>query len=158
MLTSPRKPDTWQNAVRGLTHMLVVPQGFTLSVTGVFAIMVGHRGFPGPVVIWLFILGSGLGFCGVALTSGAHRETSSRPVSIVGLAMMNLLPAVVVPAACGACWWIGDKAACFLAAGVCASLFYLAGLAAFIVIMASRRQARRSGASTDALPQEGGDG
>lgn len=66
MLTSPRKPDTWQNVVRGLTHMLVVPQGFTLSVTGVFAIMVGHRGFPGPVVIWLFILGSGLGFCGVA--------------------------------------------------------------------------------------------
>ena len=33
------------------------------------------------------------------------------------LAMMNLVPAVVVPAACGACWWIGDKAACLLAAG-----------------------------------------
>src|SRR5712691_1677020 len=115
--------------------MLVVPQGFSLSVTGVFAITAGHRGFPGPVVIWLFTVGAGLGFCCVTLASGAHRETSSRPVSIVGMAMMNLLPAVVVPAACSASWWISDKAACFLAAGACASVFYLTGLAAFIVIL-----------------------
>jgi hypothetical protein len=122
--------------------MLVVPQGYSLSVTGVFAITVGHRGFPGPVVIWLFIVGGGLGFCCVAWASGAHRETSARPVSIAGMAMMNLLPAVVVPAACGASWWISDKAACFLVAGACASVFYLAGLPAFIVILQASREKR----------------
>ncbi len=137
--TSPPEPRTWRVAVRGITHMLVVPQGFSLSVTGVFAITVGHRGFPGPVAIWLFIVGAGLGFCSVTWASGAHRETSTRPVSIVGMAMMNLLPVAMVPAACGASWWISDKPACFLVAGVCASGFYLVGLAAFIVILQASR-------------------
>lgn len=98
MHSAPRQPDTWHLAVRGLAHMLAVPQGFTLSVTGTFAITLGHRGFPGPVVIWLFIATAGLGFCGITLICGAQREAPGRPVSIAGLAMMNLLPAVVVPA------------------------------------------------------------
>jgi hypothetical protein len=135
--------------------MLVVPQGFALSVTGVFAITVGHRGFPGPIVIWLFIVGAGFGFCCVTLGSGAHRETSSRPASIVGMAMANLLPAVVVPAACTTSWWITDKTACFLTAGACTSVFYLAGLAAFIVILHANRGVRPSNASTEALRQVG---
>jgi hypothetical protein len=158
MLTSSREPDTWHIAIRGITHMLVIPQGFTLSVTGVFAITVGHRGFPAPIVIWLFIIGAGFGFCCVTLASGAHRETSSRPVSIVGMAMTNLLPAVVVPAACSTSWWISDKSVGFLTAGACASVFYLAGLAAFIVILHARRGVRPSSASTEALWQEGRDG
>jgi hypothetical protein len=55
------------------------------------------------------------------------------------MAMMNLLPTAVVPAACGASWWISDKPACFFVAGACASVFYLAGLAAFIVILPGSR-------------------
>ena len=119
--------------------MLVVPQGYSLSVTGVFAITVGHRGFSGPVAIWLFIVGAGLGFSCVTWASGAHRERTNRGASIVGLAMTNLLPAVVVPAACGVSWWISDKPACFLVAGACASVFYLAGLAAFLVVLPAGR-------------------
>jgi hypothetical protein len=144
VLISSREADTWHVAIRGITHMLVVPQGLTLSVTGVFAVTVGHRGFPGPIVIWLFIVGAGFGFCCVTLASGAHRETSSRPVSIVGMAMANLLPAVVVPAASATSWWISDKPACFLTAGACTSVFYLAGLAAFIVILHANRGVRPS--------------
>jgi hypothetical protein len=93
-----REPDTWRGGIRGITQMLVVPQGFTLSVTGVFAVTIGHRGFPGPAGIWLFVTGAGAAFCGVGLVSGAFRETSNRPVSITGLALANLLPAAVVPA------------------------------------------------------------
>jgi hypothetical protein len=74
------------------------------------------------------------------------------------MAMTNLLPAVVVPAACSASWWISDKPACFLTAGACASVFYLAGLAAFIVIVHANRGVRPSNASTEALRQEGRDG
>lgn len=155
MLNSPRRAETWQVALRGMTQMLVVPQGFSLSVTGVFAVTVGHRGFPGPVVIWLFIVGAGLGFCGVALASGAHRATSSRPVPIVGMAMVNLLPVLVVPAACSTSWWISDKPACFLVAGACGSVFYLTGLAASIVILHSGGDVPRFSASTDAPEQEG---
>ena len=72
-----REPDTWRGAIRGITHMLVVPQGFALSMTGVFAITAGHRGFPGPTAIWLFVTGAGAAFCGVSLVSGAFRETSN---------------------------------------------------------------------------------
>jgi hypothetical protein len=140
-----REPDTWRGAIRGITHMLVVPQGFTLSVTGVFAITIGHRGFPGPAAIWLFVTGTGAAFCGVGLVSGAFRETSNRPVSITGLALANLLPAAVVPAACCASWWIGNRAASFLTAGAAASVFYLAGLASFLVTLHSRRDARDAG-------------
>ena len=100
-----REPDTWPASVRGITHMLVVPQGFTLSVAGVLALMIGHRGFPGLLAIWLFIAGASIGFCGITLASGAHTEVSNRHVSIAGMALMNLLPILVVPAACSASWW-----------------------------------------------------
>lgn len=144
-----READTWRGAVRGITHMLVVPQGFTLSVAGVFAITAGHRGYPGPTAIWLFVTGAAAGFCGVMLASGAHRETSNRPVSITGLALANLLPAVVVPAACCASWWIGNKPASFLIAGTATSVLYLAGLAAFLWTLHSRRDAYGPGAVAD---------
>ena len=148
-----REPDTWRGAIRGITHMLVVPQGFTLSVTGVFAITAGHRGYPGPAAIWLFVTGAGAAFCGVSLVSGAFRETSNRPVSITGLALANLLPAAVVPAACCASWWIGNRAASFLTAGAAASVFYITGLAAFLVLLHSRRDSRSPGATADARLQ-----
>jgi hypothetical protein len=72
--------------------------------------------------------------------------------------MANLLPAIVVPAACATSWWISGKPACFLTAGACASVFYLAGLAAFIVILPANRGVRPANASTEALRQEGRDG
>jgi hypothetical protein len=72
--------------------------------------------------------------------------------------MANLLPAIVVPAACTTSWWISGKPACFLTAGACASVFYLAGLAAFIVILPANRGVRPANASTEALRQEGRDG
>ncbi|HJY98062.1 MAG TPA: hypothetical protein VJ371_24205 [Streptosporangiaceae bacterium] len=146
---SYREADTWRGAVRGIAQMLVVPQGFSLSVTGVFAITAGHRGFPGPTAIWLFVIGAGAGFCGVMLASGAHRETSNRPVSITGLALANLLPAAVVPAACCASWWIGNKPASFLTAGAAASVLYLTGLATFLVTLHSGRDAIGPDASAD---------
>lgn len=158
MHVTERDPDTWRGALRGITHMLVVAQGFTLSVTGVFTITTGHRGFPGPVGVWLFVTGAGAGFCGVMLAAGAHREASNRPVSIVGPALANLLPAAVVPAACGASWWIGARPLSFLTAGAAASVLYLAGLAAFLVIVHSRRAARRPGVPADAPLQRTGGG
>jgi hypothetical protein len=59
------------------------------------------------------------------------------PVSIVGMGLMNLLPILVVPAACAASWWIGDKSAAFLTAGFCGTVLYAGGLGAFLVIVGS---------------------
>lgn len=117
--------------------MLVVPQGFTLSVAGVLALMIGHQGFPGLLAIWLFIAGASIGFCAITLASGAHTETSNRHVSIVGMALMNLLPVLVVPAACSASWWVGNKSTAFLIAGFCSTVLYVGGLGAFLVIVGS---------------------
>jgi hypothetical protein len=117
--------------------MLVVPQGFTLSVAGVLALTIGHQGFPGLLAIWLFVVGASIGFCAITLASGAHTEVSNRPVSIVGMGLMNLLPILVVPAACSASWWVGDKSAAFFIAGFCGTLFYVAGSGAFLVIVRS---------------------
>ena len=132
-----REPDTWPSSVRGITHMLVVPQGFTLSIAGVLALTIGHHGFPGVLAIWLFTAGGSIGFCGITLATRAHTESSNRHVSIVGLALMNLLPILVVPAACAASWWVGDKSAAFLIAGFCGTVLYVGGLGAFLVIVGS---------------------
>lgn len=135
--STAREPDTWPASVRGITHMLVVPQGFTLSVAGVLALAIGHRGFPGLLAIWLFIAGATIGFCAITLVSGAHTEASNRHVSIVGMALMNLLPILVVPAACAASWWVSDKPAAFFIAGFCSTVLYVGGLGAFLVIAGS---------------------
>ena len=135
--STAREPDTWPASVRGITHMLVVPQGFTLSVAGVLALTIGHQGFPGLLAIWLFITGASIGFCAITLASGAHTEVSNRHVSIVGIALMNLLPILVVPAACSASWWVDNESAAFFIAGFCATVLYVGGLGAFLVIVGS---------------------
>lgn len=109
--------------------MLVVPQGFTLSIAGVLALTIGHHGFPGLLAIWLFIAGASIGFCAMTLASGAHTEGSNRHVSIVGMALMKLLPILVVPAACSASWWVGNKSAAFFVAGFCGTVLYVGGSA-----------------------------
>jgi len=137
--------------------MLVVPQGFTLSVAGVLAITIGHRGSPGLLAIWLFVTGASIGFCTITLVSGAHTEDSNRPVSIVGMALMNLLPILVVPAACSASWWVGNKSAAFLAAGFCATVLYVGGVGAFLVIVGSgHTRASPAEAPADSYPPADG--
>jgi hypothetical protein len=78
-------------SARGLSHLLVAPQGFTLSIAGTLAISV-QRHAPDAFAIWMFVLGGGLAFCATALTVGALRETMTLPVNFVGLALLNLVP------------------------------------------------------------------
>ena len=89
------------NAVRQLT----VPQGFTLSTTGVFAILLEHRPHPGPATIWLFVTGAALGLAVTVRASGAHQSTAPlQPAS--GYQLFNLSPVLVVPAISLLVWWI----------------------------------------------------
>lgn len=119
----------WSAEIQGLTHTLVLPQGFTLSVAGVLAITIGHRGYPGPVALWLFVVAAGCGFSFLAVASGAHREPTHRPMVITGFALVNLTPGVVVPVGASSGWWIVDVRLSFAVVGFVTVVAYLAAVA-----------------------------
>lgn len=114
-----------RHSLRGITHMIAVPQGFTLSIAGTLTITIGERGFPGAVGVWLFIAGAGAGFAAVTVLSGAHREPVNRPLSVSGLSLVNLSPILVVPLAAAAAWWIPDDAIAMAVAGTAAAVLYV---------------------------------
>jgi Na+/H+ antiporter NhaC len=105
-----------------------VPQGFTLSTTGVFAILLEHRPHPGPVTIWLFIAGAALGFSIMVRASGAHRSDSTlQPAS--GCQLFNLTPIAVVPAVSLIVWWIPLGPVAYAFGGLSACSGYLLAVA-----------------------------
>ena len=111
-----------------VARQLVVPQGFTLSTTGVFAIMLEHRPHPGPVAIWLFIVGAALGFSIVVRASDAHRSGGTvQPAS--GYQLFNLSPVAVVPAVSLIVWWIPLEPVAYALGGLSASSGYLLAVA-----------------------------
>lgn len=120
-------------ATREAGLLLGAPQGFTLSVAGTLAAVVGQRGMPGPWPAWLFVTGAGLGYCAVLLAAGAHHERAARPTrGLRGGAVFNLLPVVVVPAAVLGTAWIAAATVAFFLAGAIAVTSYvvlLGGLA-----------------------------
>ena len=112
----------------GIARQLVVPQGFTLSTTGVFAILLEHRPHPGPVTIWLFIAGAALSFSIMVRASGAHRSDSTlQPAS--GCQLFNLTPIAVVPAVSLIVWWISLGPVAYACGGLSASSGYLLAVA-----------------------------
>jgi hypothetical protein len=130
--------------VRAIVQQIVIPQGFTLSITGTIAIMNGHRFQAGPIAIWLFILGAGAGYSTAALAAGAHRRSaSSRPQPITGLPVLNVVPVIVVPVAVAAAWWIPDPGVAFAAAGFVATAGYVSAFA-LILHLVIRRSGRRA--------------
>jgi hypothetical protein len=66
--------DQFGPITAAVARQVVIPQGFTLSMTGVFAILPEHRPDPGPTGIWLFVVGSSIGYALVAATCRPHRS------------------------------------------------------------------------------------
>jgi hypothetical protein len=112
----------------GVARQLAVPQGFSLSTTGVFAILLEHRPHPGPTAIWLFIVGAAVGFAIVVRTSGAHRSGSAIQ-SASGYQLFNLSPVAVVPAVSLIVWWIPLVPVAFALGGLSTSCGYLLAVA-----------------------------
>ena len=105
-----------------------MPQGFSLSTTGVFAILLEHRPHPGPAAIWLFIAGAALGFSIVVRASGAHRSGSAlQPAS--GYQLFNLSPVAIVPAVSLIVWWIPLGPVAYALGGLSTSSGYLLAVA-----------------------------
>lgn len=136
---------SWRSTAVGLTHMLVIPQGFTLAVAGSVAICLGRQGFPGPVAVWLFVVGASVGFGLVVLLLGAIRAPRSEPVGVMGVALLNGTATVVVPLVAAAGWWVADPDLAFFVTGLAVHLAYVP-LASLIIVLLSRRTAARRAA------------
>jgi hypothetical protein len=123
-----------RSSLRLVSQTLVVPQGFTLSIAGTLATLVGERGYPGAFGIWLFVLAAGLAFCWVVGGAGLHRDPEARPDPITGRATFNLAPAAVVPCV----YWlqkaVGNDRLAFLLSGFVAVALYLVVLAASVSV------------------------
>jgi hypothetical protein len=131
--------------IRSVVQQIVIPQGFTLSITGPIAIMNGHRCQAGPIAIWLFIVGAGIGYSTAGLASGAHHRlvsSRSQPQPITGLSVLSVVPVLVVPVAAGAAWWIPDPRVAFATAGFVATAGYVSAFALFLHLFTRQRDRR----------------
>lgn len=98
----------WHSTAVELSHLLVVPQGFTVAVAGSVAVGVGRHGFAGPFGVWLFVVEAGVAYCLVVLMVGALHRRVEQPGGIVGGALLNVTPVLVVPIVTLATWWLPD--------------------------------------------------
>lgn len=75
---------------------LVIPQGYTLSIAGSFAVAVRRYGFPGDLEAWGFVAGAVAAFVVLAvLARGAiGGSIASLPMGL--RALINVVPLVVV--------------------------------------------------------------
>jgi hypothetical protein len=126
-----RRVNGWRDSVRVTTRMLFIPQGFTLSVSGVSVALIGQRSYPGLLVVWLFVLGAELSLAVCAFTSGAHRNDGHANISSPGAALFNLAPIVVVPLCLGAVRFIDNRPLAFFVSGVVVAGLYIVVVAAF---------------------------
>ena len=123
-------------------RMLFIPQGFTLSVSGVSAALIGQRGYPGPLAVWLFVLGAELSLAVCAVTTGAHRNDGHGNTSSASAAVFNLAPVVVVPLIVGAVRFIDNRAFAFFVSGVGVAGLYIVVAAAFSLCVQRMSRAR----------------
>lgn len=110
---------------RGAVQMLVGPQGFTLSVGGTLAVLIGRRGYPGVVGIWPFVIAAGVGFAVAARATAAdsHDEGGGR---IVGPSVYNFTPVVIVPVVPTVAAWLPNDDLAFALAGALVTSSYVA--------------------------------
>jgi hypothetical protein len=146
-MNEPRQPharhlSAWRDGVRVTTRMLFIPQGFTLSVSGVCVALIGQRSYPGLLAVWLFVLGAGLSFAVCAFTTGAHRDDGHGNISSASAAVFNLAPVVVVPLSVGVVRFIDNRAFAFFVSGVAVVGLYIVVAAAFSLCAQCTSRAR----------------
>jgi len=100
---------------RGVVQNLAVPHGFTLIIGGTSVMLLGQRGYPGAMAVWLFIAAANAALlCWQALLRG-HRHPVAPAVS--GLGVFNAAPTLTVPLVYGVTHPIGNDTVAFGCAG-----------------------------------------
>ncbi len=113
-------------------HTLVIPQGYTLSIAGSFAIGVHRYGFPADLNAGSFVAGAVAAF--VALAILAHGVLRGGIAELpIGLgALINVVPLVVVLGVAGVVALVSSPSVGFPLAGFVGAGGYVLLLSAFL--------------------------
>jgi hypothetical protein len=101
---------------------LVIPQGYTLSIAGSFAVAVHRYGFPNDLEAWAFIAGAVFAFVVLAIIAHGVLRGSIAALPMGLRVLINVVPLVVVLLVAGivgltASSWIGFPLAGLIGAG-----------------------------------------
>lgn len=142
-----------RRATASTIGQLSVPYGFTMTVAGSLAVLIGRRGYPGFLGVWLFVVGGSLAYCILAVVSRAHIGAGPAPAPRRRRAVVNLAPVVALPVDDVAVRWVENDHLAFGLAGWVAVLAYVlcwSGYRRWVVLGPSGR--RRSGARRRSTP------
>lgn len=94
-MSSERKPAFDSFLVRSLVT-LVIPQGYTLSIAGSFALAVRRYGFPFDLNAWGFVAGAVAAFVALAVIARGSLGGSLAMMPMGLRALINVVPLIVV--------------------------------------------------------------
>lgn len=120
---------------------LVIPQGYTLSIAGSFAVTVGRYGFPSALNAWGFVLGAVVAFVALAVLARGSLGGSIAMLPMGLRALINVVPLIVVLGVAGVVALMPSPALAFPLAGSVAAGGYVLLLSVFLwlVAVAERR-------------------
>lgn len=119
---------------------LVVPQGYTLSIAGSFAVAVHRYGFPFDPNAWSFVAGAVAAFVALAVVarSGLSGSIAVLPTGL--RALVNVVPLVVVLAVAGLIAVVPLPGIGFPLAGLVGAGGYVVLLSAFFWMVTPRHR------------------
>ena len=132
----PRRASRSQRARVLMT--LVIPQGYTLSIAGSFAVAVGRYGVPSPFAAYAFVVGAAAAFVVLVLFTSTTIRAGSIAAPAAVVAMCNGLPVAVVPIAGAVIRIVPNALVGFLVAGASAVTAYVLLLSLFWSAIAAR--------------------
>ena len=137
-MSSESRPPFESFLVRSLVT-LVVPQGYTLSISGAFAMAAHRYGFPFDLNAWGFVAGAVVAFVALAISarSGLGGSIATLPTGL--RALINVVPLVVVLLVAGIVAVVPWAGLGFPLAGLVGAGGYVVLLSAFFWLVAAWR-------------------
>ena len=129
-------PPSLATSIRGVAQNLALPHGFTLIVGATAWILVGERGYPGFLGVWLFVIAANAALIASQALLQAHRHPVTPAAS--GYGIYNLAPTATVPLVFVCTTAIGPDNLAFAAAGAISAGCYLLLSGGLIAALAGR--------------------
>jgi hypothetical protein len=129
------KPSFESFLVRSLVT-LVIPQGYTLSIAGSFAVAVHRYGFPYDLNAWGFVAGAVVAFVALAIIARGALGGGIAALPMGLRATINVVPLVVVLLVAGLVALLESPSVGFPVAGFAGAGGYVVLLSAFLWLVA----------------------
>jgi hypothetical protein len=121
---------------------LVIPQGYTLSIAGSFAIAVRRYGFPSELEAWGFVAGAVVAFVVLAVIAHGVLQGSIAALPMGLRALINVVPLVVVLLVAGIVALVASSSIGFPLVGLLGAGGYVVLVSVFLWLVAIE-EARR---------------